>query len=106
MLFRSEIAKALGIEKEDTDSLIVFKESLFEKTVKENIKLKKYIDKLKEVKQQLKIEYEKLTESVKRYENMRRNCKDEFYLKSYQTTIHKLNAKRETISNIIDLLEK
>lgn len=69
-----------------------------------------YIDqlenKVKEVKQQLKIEYEKLTESVKRYEDMRRNCKDEFYLKSYQTTIHKLNAKRETIRNIIDLLEK
>lgn len=63
-------------------------------------------NKVKEVIQQLKIKYEQLTQSVKRYEDMRRNCKDEFYLKSYQTSIHRLNAKRETISNIIDLLEK
>jgi len=57
--------------------------------------------------QQLKIEYEQLTQSVKRYEEMRRNCQaDSFYKKSYQTSIHKLNAKRETISNIIDLLKK
>lgn len=66
-----------------------------------------YLDeKRQNIIQQLKTKYEQLTQSVRRYEKMRRNCKDEFYLKSYQTTIHRLNAKRETISNIIDLLEK
>lgn len=67
-----------------------------------------YLDeKRQNIIQQLKTKYEQLTQSVKRYEEMRRNCRlDSFYKKSYQTTIHRLNAKRETISNIIDLLEK
>lgn len=45
------------------------------------------------------------TESVKRYEEMRRNCTNEFYLKSYQTTIHKLNAKREVRSAILSMIK-
>lgn len=43
--------------------------------------------------------------SVQVYERMRRNCEDEFYKKSYQTTIHKLNAKREVRNGILELLE-
>ncbi len=43
--------------------------------------------------------------SVQRYEKMRRNCEDEFYKKSYQTSIHKLNAKREVRKNILELLD-
>lgn len=52
-----QLAKALGIEKEDTDSLIAFKESLFEQTVKENVKLKKQVE-------QLEKENEELTENL------------------------------------------
>ena len=48
-----QLAKALGIEKEDTDSLIAFKESLFEQTVYENIILKKQIEQLESDKQKL-----------------------------------------------------
>ena len=44
--------------------------------------------------------------SVQTYEKMRRNCEDEFYRKSYQTEIHKLNAKREVRKGILELLEK
>ena len=43
--------------------------------------------------------------SVQIYERMRRNCKNEFYKKSYQTSIHKLNAKREVRKGILELLE-
>ena len=39
-----EIAKALGIEKEDKDSLIAFKQNLYEKTVIENVRLKKELE--------------------------------------------------------------
>lgn len=42
----TQLAKALGVEKEDTDSLIAFKESLYEQTVKENVKLKKQVKQL------------------------------------------------------------
>lgn len=46
------------------------------------------------------------TESVKYYEKMRRNCQaDSFYKKSYQTQIHKLNAKREVRRNILSILK-
>lgn len=41
-----QLAKALGIEKEDDDSLIAFKENIFEQTVRENIKLKKQVEQL------------------------------------------------------------
>ena len=40
--------------------------------------------------------------SVKRYEKMRRNTKDEFHKKSHQTSIHKLNAQIETRKHIIN----
>lgn len=73
---------------------------------KQNKEIEEAKENYKTIIQQLKTEYEQLTQSVKRYEEMRRNCKDDFYMKSYQTTIHRLNAKREKISNIIDLLEK
>ncbi len=43
--------------------------------------------------------------SVQRFEEMRRNCKEEFYKKSYQIQIHKLNAKREVRKSILELLE-
>ena len=46
------------------------------------------------------------TESVKRFEEMRRSCKDDnFYKKSYQTSIHKLNAKRGIRSEILEILK-
>ena len=56
-----QLAKALGIHKDDDDSLIAFKESLFEETVKENIKLKKQVEQLETEKQKL---IEKLEEDI------------------------------------------
>lgn len=56
-----QLAKALGIEKEDSDSLIAFKESIFEETVRENIKLKKQIEQLESDKQDLIEKLEKDT---------------------------------------------
>ena len=44
-------------------------------------------------------------EKVKYYEKMRRNTTSEFYKKSYQTIIHKLNAKRETRRNILKIMK-
>lgn len=63
-------------------------------------------EKVQNIIKQLNKEYEQLTDSVKRYEEMRRNCQDGFYFNSYQTSIHKLNAKRETIKSIIEMLEE
>ena len=48
---------------------------------------------------------DEMQEKVRTYENMRRGCNDKFYKKSYQTTIHKLNAKRETMTNILKMLK-
>lgn len=39
-----EIAKVLGIKKEDEDSLITFKQNLYEKTAMENVRLKKELE--------------------------------------------------------------
>lgn len=69
-----------------------------------------YIEQLETDKQKLieKLEKdnEQDTESVKRYEKMRRNCKDDsFYKKSYQTSIHKLNARRSLRSDILKILK-
>ncbi len=60
-----QLAKALGIEKEDTDSLIAFKENLYEQTVRENIRLKKQAEQLELDKQKL---IEKLEEDSKEQE--------------------------------------
>lgn len=48
---------------------------------------------------------EKDTESVKYYERVRRKTTSDFYKKSYQTTIHKLNAKRETRRSILKIMK-
>lgn len=61
-----QLVKVLEIEKEDSDSLIVFKESIFEETVRENIKLKKQIEQLESDKQDL---IEKLEEILEKYEH-------------------------------------
>jgi dsDNA-specific endonuclease/ATPase MutS2 len=53
----------------------------------------------------LKTDYKEYTEQVKHYEEMRRNTPSDFYRHSYQTTIHKLNAKREYIKSILKILE-
>lgn len=69
-----QLEKALGIEKEDTDSLIAFKESLYEQTVKENVKLKKQVAQLESEKQKL---IEKLNEDIKRI-----NCGEALSIRS------------------------
>lgn len=58
----------------------------------------KVIDKLEEDSKRNK-------KSVKAYENMRRNTESEFYKKSYQTTIHKLNSKIEVRNEILSILK-
>ena len=45
--------------------------------------------------------YHDYTDKVKYYEKERRNTTDSFYKKSYQTQIHKYNAKRELIKELI-----
>lgn len=61
-----EIAKILEIEKEDKDSLIAFKESLFEKTTKENIRLKKLLEQLETENKELKTDKQRLIEKLKK----------------------------------------
>lgn len=61
-----------------------------------------YEDKYKELMYRLKLRYNIYTEAVRHYENQRRNTEDEFYKKSYQTSIHKFNAKREEIKGILE----
>lgn len=61
-----------------------------------------YEDKYKELMYRLKLRYNIYTEAVSHYEKQRRNTEDEFYKKSYQTSIHKFNAKREEIKGILE----
>ena len=61
-----------------------------------------YEDKYKELMYILKIRYNIYTEVVRQYEKQRRNTENEFYKKSYQTTIHKFNARREEIKGILE----
>ena len=49
--------------------------------------------------------YDDYTNKVKYYEKVRRHTTDSFYKKSYQTHIHKYNAKRELIKEIINWLK-
>lgn len=44
-------------------------------------------------------------ESVKKYEEMRRNTQDSFYRNSYQKSIHELNTKRSMRKIFISILE-
>lgn len=72
--------------------------------------IREYIEQLETDKQKLIDKLEKDngqdTESVKRFEEMRRSCKDDsFYKKSYQTSIHKLNARRGIRSEILEILK-
>lgn len=48
--------------------------------------------------------YDDYTTKVKYYEKERRYTIDSFYKKSYQTQIHKYNAKRELIKELINWL--
>lgn len=57
----------------------------------------KLLDKLKTL-------YDDYTTKVKYYEKERRYTSDSFYKKSYQTQIHKYNAKRELIKELINWL--
>lgn len=57
----------------------------------------KLLDKLKTL-------YDDYTTKVKYYEKERRYTSNSFYKKSYQTQIHKYNAKRELIKEIINWL--
>lgn len=52
----------------------------------------------------LKTLYDDYTNTVKYYEKERRNTTNSFYKKSYQTQIHKYNAKRELIKELINWL--
>lgn len=90
----SNAVKEAGLTKEDTNRLI-------KETRAMQWKAKKY-DELIEM---LEKENEDDTFWVKRFEEKRRNTTDEFYKKSYQTTIHQLNAKRETRREILAILK-
>lgn len=62
-------------------------------------KVKDILDKMDKINIQSK-------ESVKLFEKMRRNTTDDFYRRSYQTSIHKLNAEIETREGIIDIFRE
>lgn len=53
-----------GIEKEDTDSLIAFKQNIYEQTVRENVEFKKQIEQLENKVKQLESDNEDLQKSV------------------------------------------
>lgn len=60
---------------------------------------------IKEIIEKLNRNNKEDTESVKKIEAMRRDTTSDFYKKSYQTSIHKLNAKREVRTSIMSELE-
>ncbi|MGN1269360.1 MAG: hypothetical protein ACI4UU_00600 [Clostridia bacterium] len=96
------------IVKEFTKSYVKEKDLVLAQYVMQ--KQQDKIDQLESDKQKLIDKLEKAnredTESVKYYEKMRRSCQeDSFYKKSYQTQIHKLNAKREVRRNILSILK-
>ena len=86
-----QLAKELGIEKEDTDSLIVFKKSLYEQTMKAIVKLKKQVEQLKSDKQKL---IEKLEERIQSVE------------KCYQDLIKPYYDKKLNIVNTSFMIKK
>lgn len=61
---------------------------------------------LEDFKHFLNDKLENYKDKVKYWENARRNLKDDdtFYKRSYQTTIHKYNAKIETIKEILEMI--
>lgn len=73
-------------------------------------KMCKYKDKANKydaLMQKLEADNKEDSETVKYYENARRNCtENSFYKKSYQTTVDKLNAKIEIRKEILDILEE
>ena len=62
-----------------------------------NIKITKIINKLNEDNNNDQIE-------VKKYEEMRRHCTNNFYKDSYQKSIHELNSKRQVRNEIISFI--
>ena len=93
-----EIAKALGIEKEDKDSLIAFKENLYEQTVRENVRLKK---ELKQKESMLDKVTDTLKERLKELDNLKENY---IKLKEYDQVDFTLCKKRE-VQNILNIIE-
>ena len=78
----------------------------YEKELHDTLKYSISKEKIKDTIEELsKINIEN-KESVKRFEEMRRNTTDDFYKKSYQTSIHKLNAQIGTREYIINKLEE
>ena len=107
-----EIAKALGIEKEDKDSLIAFKENLYEQTVRENVRLKKELEQkesiLDKVTDKLKEDIPEAKEKIKYWEEqyrMSKAKKDEFYKNSYKRQVNKWHSRFETLRGILNIIE-
>lgn len=75
----------------------------------ENISMKYKLDQLESDKQKLIEILEKAnkedTNTVKYYEKQRRLTTDDFYKKSYQTQIHKANARREVRKHILEIVK-
>lgn len=89
-----QIAKVLEIKKEDTDSLITFKESTYEKTAKENIELKKKVEQLETDKQKL---IEELEEDIK--------ITKEQYSENTLLNI-RVDGKIDTLEEILKILKR
>jgi hypothetical protein len=78
----------------------------FEKEYKEKLDvLKNQASLVDTIREKLKRDYDYYTEKIKIYEDMRRYTTSDFYKQSYQSTIHKFNAKREYIKSNLEILE-
>ena len=72
---------------------------------KEKYKRCQLQQKMKKLEAQLKKQNNIYTTMVKNYENMYRNCTDDFYKRSYRRNIDMLNAKRELIDFAFKCIE-
>lgn len=62
--------------------------------------------KMRKLETQLKKQDNDYTAMVKNYENMYRNCTDEFYKRSYRRNIDMLNSKRELINFVLEFVSQ
>lgn len=98
--YKREKARADKLEKDDSDSLIAFKENLYEQTVKENIKLKKQIAQLESDKQKL---IEKLEKDIREETGYARWTNS--YTKEISPAVTKMISKSKYAQEILSILK-
>ena len=102
-LLMEDLAEANRLYDEENKRCMMF--AIENNDLKEKLSNSISKDKIREKIELLEADNEQDTESVKRYEEMRRNTQDSFYKKSYQTSIHELNTKRGMRKMFINILQ-